>query len=226
MPTGSAPPAIMPCRKPASRNCMQAAVLLVFLGMAAGSARADIYMYVGADGTQHFSNVPTDSRYVLAMRTGSHCRHAAPGKSGINQTGRNKLNLQIQRAASQYHVDPALLHAVITTESGYRPRAVSNKGAMGLMQLMPATARRYGARNAFDPDQNILAGTEYLHKLLTRFDGKLRLALAAYNAGTKAVLKYGGVPPFPETEAYVPKVIGWYRHYRNEAGLRGNVSGM
>jgi soluble lytic murein transglycosylase-like protein len=111
----------------------------------------------------------------------------------------------IERASSRHGLPARLVKAIIQVESSYDPRARSPKGARGLMQLMPATAREYRARNAFDPAANIEAGTRYLKKLLGRFD--LPLALAAYNAGEAAVLKYGGIPPFPETQDYVAKVL-------------------
>lgn len=114
---------------------------------------------------------------------------------------------QIQQAASAQQLPPALLRAVIQQESGYNPRAVSSAGAMGLMQLMPATARALGVADPFDPTQNINGGARYLRQLLDRFGGDERLALAAYNAGPGAVNRYGGVPPFAETQRYVARVL-------------------
>jgi soluble lytic murein transglycosylase-like protein len=112
-------------------------------------------------------------------------------------------------------LDEALLHAVIAAESDYNSRIVSSKGAVGLMQLMPATARRYKVKDSFDPAQNIHAGAQYLSSLLAQFGNDIPLALAAYNAGENNVRKYRGrIPPFPETMAYVPKVMGLYQRYR------------
>lgn len=111
----------------------------------------------------------------------------------------------IAQAAEAHDVDPNLVRAVITVESAYKPKATSRKGAMGLMQLMPATAREYGVRNAYDPAENIDAGVRHLRSLLDQFD--VRLALAAYNAGQGTVRKYGGVPPYRETRNYVRKVL-------------------
>jgi soluble lytic murein transglycosylase-like protein len=116
----------------------------------------------------------------------------------------------VQRAARVYHVSARLLHAVIMAESSYRADAVSPVGAAGLMQLMPDTAARYGVGDPFDPAANIAAGARHLSWLLARFDNDLTLALAAYNAGEGAVLRHGGVPPYPETERYVARVLEYY----------------
>lgn len=116
----------------------------------------------------------------------------------------------IETVALKHGIDPALVHAVIATESNYRPRATSRVGARGLMQVMPATARDLGVRSAgalFDPKQNVEAGVKYLKVLLERFDGDLPTALAAYNAGPGAVSKHDGIPPYPETRKYVRKVL-------------------
>lgn len=116
----------------------------------------------------------------------------------------------VQRAARLYHVSARLLHAVIMAESSYRADAVSPVGAAGLMQLMPQTAARYGVGDPFDPAANIAAGARHLSWLLERFDNDVTLALAAYNAGEGAVLRHGGVPPYPETERYVARVLEYY----------------
>ncbi len=114
----------------------------------------------------------------------------------------------IRRAAQRHGLDPVLLTAVAEVESGFDPQAVSHKGAAGLLQLMPETARRFGVVNSFDPDQNVEGGAQYLEWLLTRFSGDEQLALAGYNAGEGAVDRYQGIPPFPETERYVAQVLG------------------
>ncbi|BAU49148.1 lytic transglycosylase [Sulfurifustis variabilis] len=124
----------------------------------------------------------------------------------------------IQEAAERYKVDAALLHAVIAVESAYNPRAVSPKGARGLMQLMPAIARHYGCTDPYDPEQNIRAGARHLGVLLRRFKRDLSLALAAYNAGEPAVISRGNtIPPYPETLLYVPKVLEHYQRLRPES---------
>lgn len=125
---------------------------------------------------------------------------------------------EIAAAASKAGVDTALVHAVIAVESGYRANAVSPRGAIGLMQLMPATARRFGTDNPHDPQANLQAGTRYLRFLIDRFPARKDLALAAYNAGEGAVARHGGIPPYPETQAYVPAVL------RHLATLQGKAS--
>jgi soluble lytic murein transglycosylase-like protein len=129
--------------------------------------------------------------------------------------GSRSVDAAIRSAARKYRVDEALIRAVIHVESGFNPTAVSPKGATGLMQLMPGTARRFGVANARDPSQNIHGGTNYLRVLLDLFNGDLRLTLAAYNAGEGAVLKYNGrIPPYAETQDYVQLVLGRYQRLR------------
>lgn len=182
----------------------------------AGEGRADIYAFTDDAGVEHFSNMPADRRYAILMRTDtdkpSVAAKARSARRGINGS---LYAHEISRAASSFQLESALLHAVIAAESGYNPRAVSGKGAIGLMQLMPGTARRYGAVDPYDPAQNIRAGALYLRDLLALFDNDMRLALAAYNAGENNVIKYGNrIPPFRETTAYVPRVIAFYQEYR------------
>ena len=175
---------------------------------AAGVTRADIYSFVDSAGVTHFTNVPVDTRYHLLLATPPEERAARPegwlAKSAA-------FDQAIERAARAHAVRPELVRAVIVVESAFNPRAVSNKGAVGLMQLLPATARRYGVSDAFDPEQNIMAGVHYLRDLLTRYGNNLELTLAAYNAGEDAVERYGrSIPPFAETKHYVPTVLRIY----------------
>jgi len=122
----------------------------------------------------------------------------------------------IERAAQRYNVDPALVKAIIMAESNYNPRAVSSRGARGLMQLMPRTAEALGVQDSFDPEHNINGGVRYFRKLLDRFNGDVELALAAYNAGSRQVRIYRGVPPFETTQRYIKKVFAYYEHYKEE----------
>jgi len=175
----------------------------------AGLAQADIYSFVDTAGVTHFTNVPVDGRYRLLLATAPAERAARPenwvGKSAIFEP-------LIQRAARSQALPPELVRAVIVVESAFNPRAVSRRGAVGLMQLRPATARRYGVADAFDPEQNISAGVRYLRDLLARYGNDLELTLAAYNAGEDAVERYGHqIPPFSETRHYVPTVLRIYR---------------
>ncbi len=194
--------------------------LMFSLCVISPNAHSDIYKFTDERGTPNFSNVPTDERYVLAMRTDQpsvQVKTAVYRIYGGSRTHRKSFAQEIKRAAADFHVDPALLHAVIATESGFEANAVSGKGAMGLMQLMPETARRFGVTDPFNPEQNIRAGAQYLNSLMQRFNNDLQLALAAYNSGETNVVKYGEhIPPFLETKAYVPKVIGLYQKYQRE----------
>src|SRR2546423_1690972 len=128
----------------------------------------------------------------------------------VPTSGDRQLDLIILHAAEQYGVDPRLLHAVIWQESRYKVDAHSGAGAQGLMQMIPATAKRFNCDNAFDPQKNATAGAKYLRWLLEHFDGDVALALAGYNAGEGAVAKYNGVPPYSETQKYVRNIIGRY----------------
>ena len=183
-------------------------------------ATADIFSYTDANGVIHFSNVPDNRQYKLVVASqgsASKPESVAGGTSTpFNRAGRSRFSPIVEEAARAHQVDPALLHAVITAESGYNPSAVSHKGAIGLMQLMPETARRYGVENSLDPAQNIQGGTRYLSDLLQMFNNNIELAVAAYNAGENAVIRHGyTIPPYRETLAYVPKVLKLQKKYRS-----------
>ncbi|MDM8515563.1 lytic transglycosylase domain-containing protein [Desulfobacterales bacterium HSG16] len=124
----------------------------------------------------------------------------------------------ILAAAKRYDVEPAIIKAIILAESDFNPRAVSNRGAKGLMQLMPGTAGELGVKNIYSPEQNIKGGVKYFKTLLNSFDGEIRLALAAYNAGSGKVRKYNGVPPYKATRYYIKKVMIYYQHYKEYKG--------
>ncbi len=178
-------------------------------------AASGIFGFVDEDGVEHLSNIPDDKRYrlVLADRF-EPARTALRAPRGVFAMpyGQRPFHDSVMRASSDTGVDAKLLHAVISVESGYNQRAVSPKGATGLMQLLPSTARRYGTVNLLDPSENIRAGARYLRDLLGMFDNNMELALAAYNAGENAVIRHGRrLPPYAETRRYVPLVVAHYQ---------------
>lgn len=185
------------------------------------SVQADIYSYTDENGMVHFTNVPNDKRFRVVLRSSSFAPESSPAPAfrapsgGFLKANLKRFSSIVEEAAKTYQLEPALLHAVITAESSYNPNALSPKGATGLMQLMPATARRYGVSNIWDPNQNIFGGAQYLRYLLQLFNNDMSLAVAAYNAGEHNVMKYGNrIPPFRETIDYVPKVLGLFKHYQ------------
>jgi soluble lytic murein transglycosylase-like protein len=196
---------------------MRLLMLTALLFACAQGARADIYAYTDAQGVVHFSNVRSGKgeRLVIASQREGNAPAEPRALAQAFRDGQTRFAPIVEEAARAYRVDAALLHAVIAAESGYDPAAVSRKGATGLMQLMPETARRFGVENRLDPAQNIRGGAQYLSHLLTLFDQNLELALAAYNAGEHAVIRHGyTVPPYRETRGYVPKVMGLHKKYR------------
>ena len=198
------------------RHLRSATVLLLFTGWVTMSpAHADVYAFTDEQGVLHLSDSPLDARYQLVLSEPK----PAPAPSAVAPAplppSAAPLQAMIHAAAAKYRVEPALVHAVIQVESNFNPRAMSPRGAQGLMQLMPATAQRFGVADGFDARQNIEGGVRYLAELLALFKSDLRLALAAYNAGENAVMQYGNqVPPYRETLDYVPKVLEVYRRRR------------
>jgi soluble lytic murein transglycosylase-like protein len=191
-------------------------ILLCFALLAAG-ARADVFQYRDAEGRILLTDRPVSSGYRLVKRFSLKGTRPPPGTLAELRRRRAALSPLIDRVAGEHDMKPALIHAVVRAESAYRTNAVSSKGAMGLMQLMPDTAERFGVHNAYDAEQNLHGGTRYLRELLKMFDDNLRLALAAYNAGENAVIRYGRqIPPYPETQRYVEKVLGFYERYRGD----------
>lgn len=168
---------------------------------------ADIYRYQDKDGTWHFTNIRNDIRYKLYLRTtGKESSEYIKEYEGI-----------IVQASRRFGLEPSLIKAVIKAESDFDHMAVSFKGAQGLMQLMPGTADDLDVKDPFDPEENIFGGTRYLSLLLERFRKNKTLALAAYNAGPEKVEFYKGVPPIPETKAFVEKVMDYYEEYKRKA---------
>jgi soluble lytic murein transglycosylase-like protein len=190
------------------------------------ACRADVYFFEATDGSTHYSDSATDPRYQLLIADSTAAVDHTPPPTTDKQVVRS-FEREIASVAQATQVDAELLHAVIAVESRYNPRAISPKGALGLMQLMPATARAYGIKNPFDALQNIQGGARHLRRLLDHFANNKSLALAAYNAGLGAVLTYGGqIPPFAETRSYVPEVLRRYAANRKLVSNLGEpVSG-
>jgi len=190
------------------------------------STRAQIVASVGADGKIVYVNgdSPRDhSRSTISSPSAALSGRSSglggdEATSGLPAVSDPKLDQIVQQAAERHDLDPALVKAVISTESNWNPYAVSRKGAMGLMQLVPATAERFGVGNPYDPAQNIEGGTAYLKELLDRYHGDLKKSLAAYNAGPGAVDASGGVPWYPETRRYVRKVTNAYSRFDENHG--------
>jgi len=205
-------------------------VVALFTSLPSNGAVADVFKFVDATGHVFYTDKPKHSGYKLILRSppvvsyvtnnagltrlvgkavgGGRASHRL---SAYRAQKQQELAPIINAAAFKYDLDPALLHAVIRAESGYNPEAVSHKGAAGLMQLMPATASRYGVRDRFDPQENIEGGARYLSDLLDMFPSNVKLAVAAYNSGENTVKKFGNqVPPITETQNYVDRVLGYY----------------
>ncbi len=184
-----------------SRGISNTLILLLsgVLFWAPGSLLAgSIYSYVDRHGVTHFTNCPSDFPDNMATYHDTGMIHSPV----------------IKKAAMNYGLDPALVRAIIQAESGGNPHAVSSKGALGLMQLMPNTARELDVKNPLDPASNIRGGVKYLRSMIDRFGGDLLLALAAYNAGPGTIERYNGLPPYPETVQYVKKVLIYWRNYK------------
>jgi hypothetical protein len=185
------------------------AFLLIFY---ASPASSDVYKYVDENGVACYTDAPMGKKTVRIIK--EQQGRAKPVKADEGATSSvtsQDYNGYVKQAAAKYEIEPDLIHAVIKTESNGNHRAVSKKGAMGLMQLMPSTAYDMNVVNPFNPEENIEGGTKYLKQLLEKFNGDLTLALAAYNAGPKTVEKYGNVPPISETRQYVKKIISLFK---------------
>jgi soluble lytic murein transglycosylase-like protein len=203
---------------------------LVAVIAVAPAASADIYQYVDAQGVVHFTNVKNDPRYRVyirgdkALRANGYAANPGPGSLAIPPSERDpgrftRYDEWIHDAATLYQLPEQLIRAVIKVESDYDPRAVSVSGARGLMQLMPDTAMRLEVRDIDDPRENIFGGTRFLRILANDFNGDLELTVAAYNAGGEAVVRYGGIPPYAQTQNYVVKVTKYYQRYRTIADV-------
>ncbi len=179
------------------------ATALVGLLFCAAAASAQVRVSQGEDG-----------RMVITNEAGVVTPRQAPRRPrGVSSETRSRIDAVIERHAAEQGLDPSLVRAVVQVESAYDERAVSRAGALGLMQLMPATAAELSVRNPFDPEANVRGGTTYLPQMLDEFGNELTLALAGYNAGPGAVHRYGGIPPYRESQQYVRRVL---RRYRGE----------
>jgi len=198
-------------------------LIILSLLLLPATGGADIYKYVDKDGVIHFTNVPTQPNYrklpsLPSLPTYVPNRASYGGYNGLRPfscppsslANQYAYDMHIKIACQRYGLDLKLVKAVIRAESAFNAQAVSPKGAVGLMQLMPGTSRDLGVVNPLDPLENIDGGARYLRTMLNRFDNNVVLALAAYNAGPEAVQKYGGVPPYDETQTYVQRVLDYY----------------
>ena len=182
------------------------------LTLVVGEVRADIYQCRDAQGGVLFTDTPTRSgcRLLIAQRR----------EGGTPSTeSPSRFDEIILSASGRYGVDPALVRAVVKVESDFKEMARSHKGAQGLMQLMPETARLHDVSNVYNPEENVDGGVRHLRLLLDRYQGDLQLVLAAYNAGVQAVEKYGGIPPYSETKEYIRRVLGYHQRYRKNGQI-------
>jgi soluble lytic murein transglycosylase-like protein len=184
---------------------------LLYQLLTVATVLADVYVHKDKDGILTFTNVPNHSGFRRVLRESIS---PLPG-----QTYTSNFENFIVSASSRHSIDPDLIRAVIKTESDFNSNARSSKGAMGLMQLMPDTARQHNVLDAYNPLENIEGGVRHLRLLLSRYRGNLELSLAAYNAGINAVERYGGIPPYAETRQYVHRVLRFYDGYR-ETGVQ------
>jgi soluble lytic murein transglycosylase len=171
---------------------------------------ADIYRYVDREGVIHYSNTQPDEKFTLYLREGPK---SAPRSQASGLPDAGWMTGYVDRFSRANDLPPALVHAIIKAESNGQRKAVSRKGAKGVMQLMPFTSKRMRVADPFDPIENIEGGIKYIKELLVAFEGNLTNTVAAYNAGPAAVRKYGGVPPYQETRIYVRRVMDLYRQY-------------
>ena len=202
------------------RTAVTAIVTAVIVPLLLAVAHADIYQYTDASGVLHFTNVTagknlrrvkSEPRQTIQPEAAPIPQASTPSKNTISSANMPSAYLDIiQTACNRHGVDPALVHALVKVESDFNPYALSRKGAMGLMQLMPQTAVDMNVQNSFNPNDNVDGGVKYLRYLIDRYEGNLSLALAAYNSGETAVTKWGTIPPFKETQNYVQRVLGLY----------------
>ncbi len=196
-------------------NIKSTIIIVAVMSLLSMPSYADIYKYVDKYGRVILTDKPPHTGFKRLVKTWKGWEEAKVPKNFNWVKNQKKFDPTIRSVANTYKLPHALLHAVITAESSYNPDAISKAGAVGLMQLMPETAKQYGVSNRRDPRQSINGGSRYLRYLLKLFDNNLILVLAAYNAGEGAVKKYGNkIPPYKETQNYVKKVIKYYKKYK------------
>jgi len=207
---------------PATKRRLAALGLLASVAVC-GTAQGDIYVYEMPNGTRVVTDHQlNDKRARLVRATGAvrdAGKLAAQKNSPVFREDPATYDRLIQRYADEFGVEFALVKAVMTVESAFNPYSVSNKGACGLMQLMPQTAKRYGVFDIYNPVENVRAGVQYLRHLTELFDNKIHLVIAAYNAGENAVLQYQGIPPYEETQSYVKRVLYYKRFYATKSPI-------
>jgi soluble lytic murein transglycosylase-like protein len=194
-----------------TKRALISSFFLLYQLSTVATAGADVYVHKDKDGVLTFTNVPNHSGFRRVLRESISPLSA--------QTYRSNFEDFIISASTRHSIDPDLIRAVIKTESDFNSNARSSKGAMGLMQLMPDTARQHNVLDAYNPLENIEGGARHLRLLLSRYRGDLELSLAAYNAGINAVERHGGIPPYAETRQYVRRVLRFYDGYR-ETGVQ------
>ena len=202
---------------------MAALIFILIMLLVSVESQADIYKYVSDDGTVIFTDTPIDKsgKVVSRERKKSYPSNKISDKPYVANV---RYHTMAEEKAAMHNIDPRLIKAVIKAESNWNPNAVSPKGALGLMQLMPSTASILGVINPLNPEDNIDGGIRYLKYLLNKFNGNLTLALAAYNAGPKLVERIRTVPSIPETVTYVNRVINYYSG-NNFVPVQGGITG-
>jgi soluble lytic murein transglycosylase-like protein len=204
------PKRVLKNRSMSLQKSIQYSVMLLALAAFSRPVFADVFAYTDRNGVLTFTNVPNHAGYRRVFRDSAKpVTNAVPLNSSYDHL--------ILTVSGRHSVDADLIRAVIKTESDFNAAARSQKGAMGLMQLMPETARLHNVINAYNPEENVEGGVRHLRMLLDRYQGNLELSLAAYNAGSGAVEKHRGIPPFAETQEYVRRVLRFYESYRGDA---------
>jgi soluble lytic murein transglycosylase-like protein len=192
------------------------ALLFVCILFSADISMAGIYRYIDENGVIHFTNCPRDPKFQLYIRESKEDVGIVPPspEPSFSPVDSKNFDSIISEFSKKYQIEFAIIKAMIRAESGFNPKAISRKGAKGLMQLMPETALRMNVSNVFNPKDNIEGGVRYFKYLLSLFNNDLRLSLAAYNAGENIVSQLGTIPPYRETVDYVRKVLNYYRSYK------------